>query len=83
MNDLGMLLAGDGLLKILPAQIRRPDVSFIRWERFVGRKPPKAAIYAVAPDLAVEIVSESNTSEEMDRKLSRLFPRRRAVGVVH
>jgi Uma2 family endonuclease len=72
-NNLSMLFGGDGLLKILPAQIRAPDVSFIRWERFVGRKPPKAAIYAVAPDLAVEILSESNTSEEMDRKLRDYF----------
>jgi Uma2 family endonuclease len=73
VNDLGMLLTGDGLLRILPAQIRAPDVSFIRWERFVGRKPPKAAIYAVAPDLAVEILSEGNTPEEMDRRLREYF----------
>jgi Uma2 family endonuclease len=73
VNDLGTLLAGDGYLTILPAQIRAPDVSFIRWERFAGRKPPKAAIYAVAPDLAVEILSEGNTPEEMDRKLREYF----------
>ncbi len=72
-NDLGMLTAGDGLLKILPGQIRAPDVAFIRWERFPGRKPPKAAIYSVASDLAVEILSEGNTKAEMDRKLRDYF----------
>ncbi len=72
-NDLGMLTGEAGLLKILPGQIRAPDVSFIRWERFPGRKPPKAAIYAVAPDLAVEILSEGNTKAEMDRKLRDYF----------
>jgi len=72
-NDLGMLAGGDGLLKILPGQIRAPDVSFIRWERFVGHKLPKAAIYSVAPDLAVEIISEGNTEAEMNRKLREYF----------
>ncbi len=72
-NDLGMLTGEAGLLKILPGQIRAPDVSFIRWERFPERKLPKAAIYAVAPDLAVEILSEGNTKAEMDRKLRDYF----------
>ena len=72
-NNLGMVAAPDGLLKILPGQIRAPDVSFIRWERFVGRKLPKAAIYSVAPDLAVEILSKGNTAREMARKLREYF----------
>jgi len=72
-RKLGTVLAPDGLLKILPGQIRAPDVSFIRWERFPGGKLPEAAIYAVAPDLAVEILSEGNTAEEMDRKLREYF----------
>jgi len=61
------------LLKILPGQIRAPDVSFIRWERFAGRKLPEAAIYAVAPDLAVEIISEGSREAEMNRKLRDYF----------
>ena len=72
-NDLGMLFGADGLLKILPRQVRVPDVSLVRWERFSGRKPPKAAIYAVAPDVAVEVLSENNTAAEMDRKLREYF----------
>jgi Uma2 family endonuclease len=72
-RKLGMVLAPDGLLKILPGQIRAPDVAFIRWERFAGRKPPKAAIYCVVPDLAIEILSEGNTEAEMDRKLRDYF----------
>ena len=72
-NDLGMLTGEAGLLKILPGQIRAPDVAFIRWERFPGRKPPKAAIYAIVPDLTVEILSEGNTKAEMDRKLRDYF----------
>ena len=72
-HDLGLLAGGDGFLKILPGQIRAPDVSFIRWERFPGHKLPKATIFAVAPDLAVEILSKGNTAREMARKLREYF----------
>ncbi len=72
-HNIGAVFAPDGLLKILPGQIRAPDVSFIRWERFPAGRLPKAAIYAVSPDLAVEILSESNTKVEMDRKLRDYF----------
>ena len=40
-RKLGAVLAPDGLLKILPEQVRAPDVSFIRWERFPGGQLPK------------------------------------------
>jgi Uma2 family endonuclease len=72
-NNLGALAGGDGLLKILPGQIRAPDVSFIRWERLPSRQSPKPPIYAVAPDLAAEILSKGNTAREMKRKLRDYF----------
>jgi len=72
-HNLGVLAGEAGLLRILPGQIRAPDVSFIRRERFSGRQLPDAAIFAVAPDLAVEILSTANTPEEMDRKLRDYF----------
>jgi Uma2 family endonuclease len=72
-RTLGMVLAPDGLLKILPGQIRAPDVSFIRWERFPGRRPFKTSIFPVVPDLAIEILSKNNTAAEMDRKLRDYF----------
>jgi Uma2 family endonuclease len=72
-NNLGSLAGGDGLLKILPGQIRAPNVSFIRWERLPGGQSPKPPIYAVAPDLAVEVLSKGNTAEEMARKLREYF----------
>ena len=72
-NNLGALAGADGLLKILPGQIRAPDVSFIRWERLPGRGAFKPPIYALAPDLAIEILSKGNTEHEMDRKLRDYF----------
>ncbi|MCR4412754.1 MAG: Uma2 family endonuclease [Thermoguttaceae bacterium] len=73
-HPLGMVAGEAGTLKILPGQVRIPDVSFVRWERFPGRRAPRGhLIPAVAPDLAVEILSEGNTEQEMDRKLREYF----------
>jgi len=72
-HDLGIVLAPDGVLKILPNQVRVPDVSFIRWEQFPNRQLPRRPILALAPDLAVEVLSEGNTAAEMNRKLRDYF----------
>lgn len=68
-HPLGIVLPGDGPLWILPTRMRKPDVSFIRWERFPNRcVPAQDAVFSVAPDLAVEILSEGNTTKEMELK---------------
>jgi Uma2 family endonuclease len=67
-HNLGIVLGPDGTLKILPDQVRIPDVCVILWERFPGRQLPREPIPAVAPDLAVEVLSEGNTPGEMERK---------------
>jgi len=74
-NNLGALAGEAGLLMILPGQIRAPDLAFIRWDRLPGRHSPKARppIYAIAPDLAVEVLSTGNTAHEMKRKLRDYF----------
>ena len=53
--------------------MRIPDVSFIRWEQFPNRELPPEPIPALAPDLAVEVLSEGNTEAEMQRKLHDYF----------
>jgi len=73
VHDLGIVLAPDGLLRILGRQVRVPDVSFIRWERFADRQVPREQVFPVAPDLAIEILSPGNTQEEMSRKLRDYF----------
>lgn len=72
-HDLGVVLGEAGTLRVLPQQVRVPDVCFLSWDRFPGRKLPKTPIPAVAPDLAVEILSEGNTPGEMERKLRDYF----------
>ena len=72
-HRLGIVLGEAATLKILPRQVRIPDVCFIRWEQFPGRKLPAEPMPALAPDLAVEILSPGNTKAEMDRKLRDYF----------
>jgi Uma2 family endonuclease len=69
----GIVSTPDGTLRILPTKLRMPDVAFISLDRFPGRKLPKERVYRVAPDLAVEILSDSNTEGEMRLKLDEYF----------
>ncbi len=72
-GKLGLVLGEAGTLRILPGQVRVPDVCFIRRDRFPEGKLPDVPMPAVAPDLAVEILSPSNTEGEMQRKLRDYF----------
>ena len=70
---LGVVLGADGMIRFAPNQVRLPDVSFFRSERLTNGKLPDEAISSLIPDLAVEILSPSNTRAEMDRKLREYF----------
>lgn len=72
-HKLGVVSGEAGTLRILPQQIRIPDVTFVSWGRFPGGKLPKTPIPAVAPDLAVEVISKHNSEGEMRRKLQDYF----------
>ena len=72
-GKLGIVLGEGGTLRILPGQVRVPDVCFIRRERFPGGELPDIAIPPIVPDLAIEILSRSNTEGEMLRKLRDYF----------
>ncbi len=73
-HPLGAAAGEAGMLRILPSQVRIPDVSFVCWDRFPGGRPSRTdPIPAVAPDLAVEILSDGNTAPEMERKLVEYF----------
>ena len=72
-HNLGIVLGEGGTLKILQDQVRIPDVCFISWDRFSNRQLPPEPIPALAPDLAIEVLSKSNTAGEMQRKLRDYF----------
>jgi Uma2 family endonuclease len=72
-HDLGIVMGADAASRLAPGVVRIPDVSFLRWERLPGRKVPRDPIPELAPDLAVEVLSEGNTAKEMERKLRDYF----------
>lgn len=72
-HDLGVALGADGMMRLAPGLVRIPDVSFISWQRLPERTVPREAISNVAPELAIEVISKSNTREEMQRKLADYF----------
>jgi Uma2 family endonuclease len=72
-NDVADVAGADTTLRIQPGMVRLPDVSVIRWERLPNRQRPSEKIPALTPDLAVEVLSESNTLGEMERKRREYF----------
>ncbi len=78
-HDLGKVAGEAGMMRLVTGLVRIPDVSFVRWEHLpeqYGAVPP------MAPDLAVEVLSESNTPAEMERQAQRVLRRRGATGLV-
>jgi Uma2 family endonuclease len=72
-NDLGVCVDADGMMRITRGLVRIPDVSFISWDRLPGRESPQKPIPDLAPDLAVEVLSDGNTKGEMARKVREYF----------
>ncbi len=68
-RDLGIVTAPDGMMRLAAGLVRIPDVSFISWHQLPGRRVPRVPVADLVPDLAVEVISPSNTSREMERKL--------------
>ncbi len=72
-NHLGIVLGADGMMRLAPGLIRIPDVSFVALGRLPDGKVPRTAFIEDGPDLAVEVISPSNTKREMDQKLADYF----------
>ena len=64
-SETGYILADD------PLTIRVPDVSFVRRERMPAKRQEEY-IHG-APDLAIEVVSASETAQQLKRKLEQYF----------
>jgi len=74
---LGKVFGPDGMFRLQPGQIRIPDVAFISKQRYANRSSSDA-FWDLGCDLAVEVISPSNTRREMERKLADYF----AAGVL-
>jgi Uma2 family endonuclease len=72
-HNLGLVAGADGTLQIMPDLVRVPDVSFTSWDRLPGRRRPTAPVPQIVPNLAIEILSRSNTAAEMAAKRRDYF----------
>ena len=90
-RGLGSIFAPDSTMRMRSGHVRLPDVSFIARSRL---PKTREAIPTIAPDLAVEVLSESNTTREIALKLAEYFqsgtrlawvidPQPRTVAVYH
>lgn len=72
-RKLGFVSGPDGIMRLFPGLVRIPDVAFASRDRFPQGRLPVEPIPDLAPDLAVEVVSSSNTPAEMARKRREYF----------
>lgn len=72
-QNLGILSGEQGTYELLEGLVRLPDVAFVSWDRLPNRRIPDEPVPNVVPDLAVEILSASNTLGEMARKRGEYF----------
>lgn len=72
-NNVGLVAGSDGMIRFKLDLVRMPDVSFVRWDSVDDTdviENPAGAFLEVPPDLAVEVISPSNTRREMAIKLA-------------
>ena len=94
-NDLGEVFNADTgfIISTDPDTVRCPDVSFVRKERILADGIPKGFMHG-APDLAVEVISPSDSYSEVAEKAAQLLeagtrlvvlidPRTRTVSLHH
>jgi Uma2 family endonuclease len=72
-GDLGLVAGPDAFMRIAAGTVRLPDVSFVAWDHVPGGRIPTEPVAKLAPDLAVEVLSTSNTRAEMARKRAEYF----------
>lgn len=71
VKKLGFVLTESARYQLFSTQskrLRRPDLSFIRFGRLQDEKLPDKTIQ-LAPDLAVEVISPTDSAEEVETKL--------------
>jgi Uma2 family endonuclease len=72
-HKLGVVTAPDGMMRLASGRVRMPDISFVSWDQLPNRRVPVEPIPDLYPDLAVEVLSESNTPAEMAIKRRDYF----------
>jgi Uma2 family endonuclease len=70
---LGQLAGADGTLRMKSGHVRLPDITFVSADDVPEGTSPEESVPELPPTLAVEIVSESNTVQEMRMKTKEYF----------
>jgi Uma2 family endonuclease len=70
---LGVVGAPDAILRMSNGRNRLPDVYFTPWDRLPSDTAHLRSVAHYPPDLAVEILSEGNTRQEIDQKRREYF----------
>ena len=73
LHRLGIVAGEAGMMRLSARNIRIPDVSFASWDQLPKRQVPTKPIPDLYPDLAIEVLSDSNTPGEMKRKRKDYF----------
>jgi Uma2 family endonuclease len=72
-RQLGVVLGPDGPVRFRRSLIRMPDVAFVSRQQLPRKKERLPRWLDLAPELAVEVISQGNTRQEMERKLDEYF----------
>ncbi|MBW4526085.1 MAG: Uma2 family endonuclease [Phormidium tanganyikae FI6-MK23] len=72
-RKLGVVCDSSTAFKMSSGNQRSPDVSFVAKDRLKGLKQLPKGFFDGAPDLAVEVISPSNTFEEIHQKSVEYF----------
>ena len=72
-NNIGTTAGEQGMMRLSLRRVRMPDLSFVSWDQFPNREVPETPIPSIYPDLAVEVLSISNTPAEMRNKREDYF----------
>ena len=73
VGNHGLVTGADGMMRLFADLVRIPDFAYVSWKRIPGGRVPVDPIPRLAPNLAVEVLSASNTAREMERKRQEYF----------
>ena len=73
VGRLGVVGGADCLMRIVDGRNRLPDVCYTSWGRLPADDAHLQPVADFAPDLAVEVLSDSNTPAEIELKIRDYF----------
>jgi Uma2 family endonuclease len=68
LTKVGYINGEGSYMRLRTGDIRIPDLYFVRWERVPGHQVPDDVVTTIPPHVAVEVLSEGNTTKEIERK---------------